>query len=196
MNDDSFDSKSNDDNSCVTQFTQFEGYLFKKSQHLKSLRCRWIVLDKNYLYSYTGINDVRNKNIRSTFDLSIYDKITSIDYNQNNHPYSFKIISSKTKQEREFITKTKKTQETWFSKIKLAQDIWHKRIPVLCKCNINQNWLHSYEIRDDMSIEPVKEVFDLNIYDDINIINNKGYPLKITSSKTKKEWERQTNRIL
>ena len=128
----------NDDSSHFRGTTQFEGYLLKRSQHLKSLRKRWIVLNENYLLSYTEKEDVQKKNIRGTFDLNIYDDIKLIDYNHNNNAHSFKIISSKTKEEREFITKTKQEQQNWFHQIQLAQDILHERLRIL-KCSINKN---------------------------------------------------------
>ena len=53
MNDAAFDSKMNDDNFCMTEITQLEGYLLKKSKHLKSLRKRWIILNKNlFIFIY------------------------------------------------------------------------------------------------------------------------------------------------
>ena len=67
------------------------------------------------------------------FDLSIYDKI---DYNHKNNVYSFTIISSKTKEERNFVTKTKREQENWVFAIKLNQDILHKQLPKIWKCDI------------------------------------------------------------
>ena len=49
----------------------FEGYLYKKSKHLKSMRKRWIVLINNHLYSF---KEEKNYNDPTEiFDLTLYD---------------------------------------------------------------------------------------------------------------------------
>eukprot|EP01084_Bolivina_argentea_P249897 418494_1 len=114
----SADESHTNSNSLETAFTSDDiikqGYLSKESAHLKKVRKRWMILKRDYLYSYKQTDKPTE-----IFDLSIYDsvKILDIDYGK----YRFELVSTKKQYRRTFIASSNQERNEWVQTIKEIQ---------------------------------------------------------------------------
>eukprot|EP01084_Bolivina_argentea_P319788 554701_1 len=92
------------------------GYLGKESYYLKQQRKRWIVLNRNYLYSY---KDIACTHLTEKIDLSKFDTVQQSENNEfeliskdNNKTYKRKFFASTNDICMEWIEVIKDTMQT------------------------------------------------------------------------------------
>ena len=99
-----------------------EGYLLKKSMHLKISRKRWVVIMNGKLLSFakkTNCKDYSENKATEIFDLCIYDKVQRSKKNKN---YQFELISTKNGNKRSFEAYSIDDMIAWMIQIEKCQN--------------------------------------------------------------------------